>query len=272
MDWRLPAIFLVILVIGVGLYLQRPREVQYQGKPMTRWLDELEAKHPAEKRNSANEAVRQMGTNIVPALLDMLRSAPSYSKRQMASSMSQTELAHRRAIAGFQALGSAAVPALSRHLLNPGTAGTAAQALSHLGPDAAPALLHAMTNQNAVIRQKVEMGLEATGPAGEVIVPALIRNLKDADSHVRAYAARGLGRGGLEPEVVVPALIEGLRDPDSEVRAFAAEALGRFGPKANSALPSLVNAAKDKDSHVSRAVFKALAQIEPGPEQKAGVK
>ncbi len=213
-----------------------------------------------------------MGTNIVPSLLTMLRAAPSYSKRQFASSLSQAEYAHRRGPAGFHSLGAAAIPALTNYLHKAETASTAAHALSQIGPEGFPLLIQALTNANAVIRQKVEIGLEPSGPEGLVLVPALLGNLKNNDGHVRAYAARALGIMSVEANVVVPALIGALQDPDAEVRRFTAEALGQFGPKANGAIRPLLNASRDKDAQVSRSAFTALTQIDPDAAQKAGVK
>ena len=270
--WKLPLVVVGVLAIGVGLYLQRPREFEFQGKKLTRWLDDLEASQPQKTRDAAKEALRQMGTNVVPSLLAMLRSAPSYSKRQMASSIGQAELAHRRGMGGFQALGAVALPALTNYLAKPETATTTAHALSQVGGDGIPQLLHALTNENALVRQRVELGLDPSRETGQALVPALIRNLKDNDSHVRAYAALALGKLGVESDLVLPALIEALQDPNAEARSLVAEALGQFGPKAKAAILPLLNTSKDKDPQVSSAAFKALTLIDPDAAQKAGVK
>lgn len=272
LNWKMPLVIAIIVVMGIGLYVQRPREQAIQGKRLTQWLDDLDSTRPAEKREAAKKAIQEMGTNIVPSLLAMLRSAPSYSKRQMASSLNQTEYAHRRAVTGFQALGSFAVPVLEEYMLRGETADNAAHALSQIGREGFPPLLRALTNENALIRQKVEYGLEPVGPEGQAFVPALLRNLKDGDVLVRAYAARAVGKIAIEPEMSVPALIEALQDSNAEVKRMTAEALGRFGPKAQGAILPLLNVSKDKNPEVSRAAFAALTEIDPDAARKAGLK
>lgn len=271
-SWKFPLVaVLAIVALAVGLYFQRPREFEYQGKRLTRWLDDLDQSQPPATRDAASQAVQQMGTNIVPSLLAMLKAAPSYSKRQLASSLGQAESAHHRALAGFQALGAQAIAALTNYLVKPETAVVAAHAISQVGPDGVSPLLRALTNNNAIIRQRVELGLESNSTGGQPLVSALIQNLRDSDDHVRAYAALALGKLNLEPGASVSALTGALQDKNSEVRSAAAESLGQFGPKATAAILPLLNVTKDKDAKVSDAAFRALTLIDPEAARKAGV-
>jgi HEAT repeat protein len=67
--------------------------------------------------------------------------------------------------------------------------------------------------------------LEQIGPPA---VPALITALGDADAQVRQNAAGALGQIGLPAAEAVPTLIAALQDPDQEVIKAAKKALERI--------------------------------------------
>jgi HEAT repeat protein len=270
-NWKTPAILLCLGFCAVALYVQRPQEREYQGKRLSEWLEDLDTRNPKETTESAKNALRQMGTNVVPPLLDILNAEAYYSKRQGSGVAVQPQQSQERVISAFQALGPLAIPALTNFLAGE-SAPAAAHALSQIIPEGLPFLVQALTNSDSALRQKIALGVESVGTNGRPLVPVLIMNLTNADYLVRAHAARALGKIALEPGLAVPVLIERLQDTNAEVRLMTAQALGEYGPQAESAILALLTTAKDKHAPVSRAAFTALKRIAPEAAAKAGVK
>ena len=75
-------IFVLVLALGLlgGASSFKGREPWYHGKPLSSWLAEYGA-GPADYKPSpqADNALRQIGSNTVPYLLNLLRSTNSYS-------------------------------------------------------------------------------------------------------------------------------------------------------------------------------------------------
>jgi hypothetical protein len=195
--------FLLVATAGVIAWqVLRLREPVYQGKPLSHWLQSY---GPDSDSPEVDDAVRTMGTNVIPAFLGMLRAEDSQLKLTLA------------------ALGFRYTPAETQHL-------RAQKGLSALGADssnAVPALIE-IYKQNAspTARQAAANALVEIGPAAKQAVPALIKSAASTNSDVRAFALYTLGRMALESELVVPVLIKGLHDPDREVRNNAAFGLG----------------------------------------------
>ena len=191
---------------------------------------------------SARDAVRQIGTNAIPALLRMLRYKESPLKRMLARIISKQSLvkfhippAHvppYTALRGFFALGPAAKPAVPElvALLHNGKNGAVATyaglALAGFGPEVLPLLTSASTNENECVRSGALNGLCLANPVGPLaseshrVTPLLITRLKDPNASIREIAAIALGGMLREPEIAVPALIQSLQwDPIPFVRA-----------------------------------------------------
>ncbi len=84
------------------------------------------------------------------------------------------------------------------------------------------------------VRQLVEMG--------EPAVPALIEALKDPEARVRNAAASALWSLGPKARSAVPTLAAALADSDDGVRLGAVMALESVGPDAAAAVPALSRA------------------------------
>ncbi len=268
--WKLPAI-LIGAVVVVGLFIQRPQEPRYQGKRLSHWFAGFDSDASEQQRAEANEAIRQMGTNIVPNLMRMLSPQATLSRRQAAASSDAGKQQQERAVAGFQALGDAAIPVLS-DLLDGESGSIAAHALAKLGPKAFEALRGALKHENAAVRERVEAGLKLDVTNSVVLVPLLIENLKHADTRVRGYAARVLANASHLSAAELGALIGVLKDPEDEVRLLAVEALAEIGTNATPAILPLLEVAKGASGKLSRAAFSALAAIDPDAAKKAGVR
>src|SRR5437660_1515372 len=122
----------IVVVIGllaiVGLLARAvltPREPEYQGKPLSVWLEGYDwnagPSYTTIKRDT-DEAIRHIGTNAIPALLKMLRLRDSKVKKSLAALIDRQKLARIkvppswrdtskttfRAMFAFVALGSSA--------------------------------------------------------------------------------------------------------------------------------------------------------------------
>lgn len=290
--------FLVLLLLlaafmaGLSAYLLRQREPVYQGRPLSKWLEELEYSRLQDGRGSSAEALRHMGTNAMPTLVKMLRARDSELKLQLIRLARKQGLVRvgpfrfhptpglvrcRTAIAACELLGPSArsaIPELVALLreTEPQTGYAAARALGAIGAEAIPALVSELANENKETRLRAVMAMGAFPKGSTVLVPPLLRSLHDPGADVRNMATAALGRFGLEAAVVVPALAECLADPSSYVRMNAAQGLGGFGRLANSAVPALLQALEDENKEVCALAAIALKKVDGEAARKAGVK
>jgi HEAT repeat protein len=103
------------------------------------------------------------------------------------------------------------------------------------------------------------------GPEGRAAVPALIQALNDPNAGMRDLAINCLASVGPAAKEAVPALIAlVLKDDNWACRGNGAYALGRTGSKA--AIPALLKAFGDKKSYVRENAAQAVVMIGPSPE------
>jgi CubicO group peptidase (beta-lactamase class C family) len=139
----------------------------------------------------------------------------------------------------------------------------AAQALGRIGPaarDAIDPLVATFSGTDPYVAGAAAIALARIGAEA---VPALLRALTDADASVRWSAAITLGRLGDAAREAAPALAIALGDASENVRSCSATALGTIGPHAVAAVPALTEALHDRDEDVRRAARLALARIAP---------
>ena len=144
-------------------------EPTYNGKPLSEWLFELDLSpsvyesiyHPQPGEPSPADAVRQIGTNGIPTLLDIL-GATELSKGHVLGKLKSkafrekfhnknvpTEDLRDTAVQGFGILGTnamSAIPQISKLLQKPETSYSAAEALTDLGPEGFAVLTNTMNN------------------------------------------------------------------------------------------------------------------------------
>jgi HEAT repeat protein len=171
----------------------------------------------------------------------------------------------------------------------------AAEALSHLGPDAVPVLLTAATNfrgqhiQWEIIDHMANLGTNGAAAKPAIlkwsydsdawvrlgalhayvaiednkseIVEFLLSALKDSDALVRRDAAGLLGHVAQEQKDVLPAILKALRDPDWQVQSGAVEGLGRIGTERAVVLPLLVERLHDTNRIIRRSAAYALGNV-----------
>ncbi len=176
-----------------GSEVQIPNEPGYQGKPLGEWLKMR--KEGWELSTNAVEALRQMGTNVIPALLTRLTyREPAFNLHDFDVSM--------EAVRAFISLGDHARPAL-------------------------PALANLMDGDDADLALRAML---ATVGMGAEAIPSLRKGLTSPVSDVRNQAASYLAGewGSRFPEQqrqAIPLLEKLLRDPDEDVRLNATNEL-----------------------------------------------
>jgi HEAT repeat protein len=184
-----------------GGYVQMSNEPSYQGKTLGEWLKM--GKEGWELSTNAVEALRQMGTNVIPALVARVAyREPVFNLYDYDTSM--------EAVGALISLRERAKPALP--------------ALTALmdSDDQDPAL-HAML---------------ATCGMGTNAIPCLIKGLTNRFPIVRGEAANYLTQGVLgvpsseQRKQAIPLLIKLLNDPDENVRRNATNELKVLDPKA----------------------------------------
>src|SRR5258708_2430581 len=167
------AVLFVALAGGLVWMLSRPSEPVYQGKPLSVWLKECNG---WDTNQAAFVAVREIGTNAIPALLKTIQSGDPPFQRLI------LELNRRQSLVDFPfretwpqrwaacealyAMGTNAKPAfaaLTNLISDTNTVIYGAVALAGMGPDGIPPLLVALTNQNAFIRHEAVRGFSGRG-------------------------------------------------------------------------------------------------------------
>ena len=258
-------IVIVLLVAGVfGLLLWQasgPREPTHEGRTLSSWLDHhvpSSAAQPAYNSpgwHKAEEALRAMGTNGIPTLVEMigakepslmrqkfLRTAGRYRWTRMKyhSAMYRNEEAEY-AFRVLNTNGVTAVPELIRIYkanVSPSSQRCAAMALGHIGRGAQaalPVLLRDFTHSNADVRFYAVSAVMSIGGDPNIVVPALTSALKDARVEVRWNALVGLERFGARARPIVPEILKMLNDPgtvgSTSITQAVETALWRIAPE-----------------------------------------
>ncbi len=236
------------------------REPVYQRKPLSVWLEGYDSPKNQQAWQQTDEAVRQIGTNALPQLLQMLRLTDSAPwKRTLLA------LAYKQHFIKIH------------HIKAWGQNWRAATALGVMGSDAAgavPELIQLYENPISGPSQRYTlMALGKIGPAAKMAIPSLLRTVSTStDEEVRASAVFALGGIHAEPEHVIPVLIKCLVDPSIDVQGEAAEGLGNFRENAKPAVPALVVLLQSPNQDVMNRARAALLRIDPEAAARAGVK
>ncbi len=279
------ALLCLALAGGLVWMLSRPVEPAYQGKPLSAWLNDLYPQLNEDTNQAASAAFRQMGTNVIPALLKIIQSGDPpfedlFSELNRVQSHVHFPVRERwhqrwaasRALYAMGANARPAFPTLTNLLLHDSTATYGALPLAGMGSEALPPLLAALTNQSPFIRYAAARGLDEERSDLNIVVPALIARLSDRDTNVHQIAVTALGYLHAEPELAVPALMKDFPGNDPTLRLLVLIAIRQFGTNASAAIPVLVGALSDNDRMVRSTAASVLNQIDPAAAAKAGVK
>jgi len=264
---RFRTILAVAFVIAVGVLSWRvwpSGEPAYQGKPLSLWMDQYQehllARSDPEKvlkRDQARTAMREIGTNALPALLAMVGKSDSpWKTRALALVRKQSVIKlrlysddhfHARSSYGFSALGATAKPAV-------------------------PALIELLQDKNPRVRACAALSLGLIGPEAESAIPALLPLLDERNQGITILESMGALRSiHKRPDIVIPALLQFLNGArrDWNYAAPALEALGWYGKEAKSTVPAIEEYLDDPDINKRNAAFNALGKIDPEAATKA---
>jgi len=193
--WRrgilLGGIALVVALLAAGIF-SITREPHYQGKTLSEWLKSYEAAADNVRRDVAADAIRHMGTNAIPYLVEWayhgppgwMWNAPTYMRRLPKGSINWWL---RMVIA--------------RNKASEGRLGFAI-----LGPEI---IIPALTNvvvQNPTVRLAAIRTIGTFGPSAKSAIPTLNAMLKDSDPAIRLAATNTLRKvDGSDPDLSVGA-------------------------------------------------------------------
>ena len=220
--------------VALGLWMfaaQRVNEPSYQGKPLRFWLAEIGGTREAwEGTNEAAVAVRSMGTNALPLLMQMIqlqKPEPEWrwwlgQQRWFPFELRQYDEADMRARYGLACLREQAVPALEQLLTNRETTIQASSALTWMAPVGTPLLVRGLTNDDWNIRRSCADALsdvyfyrwrdyqyrepQRLAEIARLAIPPLISRLSDTNVEVAKASASALGSLNAMLEIVWPAL------------------------------------------------------------------
>jgi HEAT repeat protein len=242
-------------------------EPSYQGKTLSAWLDDYGA-GPGDYKPSpqADEALRQIGPEAVPYLLQLLHSTNSADTNSPAPVPASWN--HWKAYLAFQALGplgKAAIPDLVKlahdpsDQSNPSGTGMAPgvrfwkdtkmvakfadASATYLAPGQLP--FRGTVSLIRAILVDGEIAAWSLAAIGADSVSPLMELLADPNPRLRCRAAVALGLIGRAAEPAVPALIKMLDDPDINTRWEATDALGCIGKRPDIVVPALIGALAD---------------------------
>ena len=242
------AVLIATVFGGIAWLGTRTREPAYQGKRLSNWLAAYIQCQRIQERGGrvtvqlgeAEAAIRQIGTNGIPILLRMVASRDSFMTSNLVVLLgkqsfvpihlhSDIEL-HNQALAGFQALGcmaGPAVPALIELLQTDDFRFSAALCISAIGPcakAAVPSLVPWLDEKNAAARYCAATALGNITTARQEAVPALLQHFDDPNQFVRTAIQLALARHHARAELVVPVLVKELEA--RQLSASKIEALG----------------------------------------------
>lgn len=132
--------------------------------------------------------------------------------------------------------------------------------LGWLARDAMPALVCALDDEDAKVR---ETAAHAIGGMGPEALPVLVRMLGHPDKYVRRNAVWALGKLGPLARPALPDLCQSLKDADPRTASGAAQALGNMGADGADGVPALAEAMRGTNIVLCRLASKALSQIGP---------
>ncbi len=189
----------------------------YQGKPLSIWLTQYNtnALNWPRHENSADEAVREIGTNGFPLIAKLLRASDSPRKIRLILFLQRTFHAKYVPIA-------TGIPSRQQALNALGALGKEAKPL-------VPVLASGIDRDQILAEGYSAHWLQSIGPDGEAAIPVIIRKLQDTNRNMgRSMDVFTLASISVrQTNIVFPVLRASLRDPDVWVRTTATNVLMR---------------------------------------------
>jgi hypothetical protein len=283
----------ILLLIVAWTFLTRGSEPRYQGRALSMWVADLDAKKAGNVRERAKIVLTEAARAAAPRFIQTLRANDSDSKlsliglarkQGMAFGFRTADERRGEAVVEFSRFSVGAIPVVTNLLDDPALAGLAINLLCGSRLASADSLIMALDHTNASVRMHAALGLDALyvncvrfnnykllqapGWPGSfptsAAVAAIVKLLKEERPDTRGAAAYALGDMREQPESVIPALTECLAETtESEVRQAVAEALGKYGRRAIAAVASLKQLMDDSDPAVRTAAERALKRVMP---------
>lgn len=247
---------IVILSVLTGLIFTQQREPRYEGRSLSSWLEDAspwtvamkkDPMHPpsvASLEQAAANAVRQMGPEAYPFLLEMLKAKDGPVRKTVLQKLGQ-----RRAMK----LGL--VPAEEKQ-------SRARAILYRLGTNAAVVWKHVLldTSLPQDVRLAGSSWFEALPAEAPQVIPVMLRLMADIRQDQRDIVRWGIGRFGVDP--ALPVLEKQLQEPDRKIQLMAMRAIKYFGSKAKLAIPALDQQLKSSDDEVGLAAADTLSGLD----------
>ncbi|MDB6024651.1 MAG: repeat-containing protein [Verrucomicrobiales bacterium] len=305
--FRIAVTLILLALVGLIFWLlpKRSDPLSYRGRSLSQWVEEMDGgskvrgvewsplPQKTAKQLEAVEAIRAIGTNGLPFLLQELHTDDSffYTKKQellryieskksaknafLQTPVSPAEKTRWRAALALESLGpltESATNDLVKLLMTPGgsenSAKEAAFILGGIGPKGISLLTNCVRITNSWGSMCAIWSLGQHPAAATNMVPYLLKMSRGKDENVAYSSVWALGEIHTDPDIAVPALIRLLRDPRKHVAGFAAGTLGRYGAKAKAALPKLKEQVDDSPATMSakEAIKKIEAAIAAEPK------
>jgi hypothetical protein len=287
----------LIVTLVCWAFVRSDSEPSFGGKPLSKWAMKYGFNPtPQGEDKEAVAAIRHIGTNAIPTLLEWVQYQPTkrnpslpkmlqYMRLLTSSTPFRPKKNEERipyqylAPSVFDVLGpqaKGAIPKLNQ-LMNshndPMVIRQAAFSLGflgkHLGNEVSPLLIAALTNQQSCVRLAALGGIRFMGTNAIPVLPVLTQTLNDNDEKVARWAIMTLGKLKIQPEIAVPALIASMKDSRVNVRGPAAAYLAMFGTDAKPAVPELLYLFNNGTSTDRVNASNALFQIDPEALKRA---
>lgn len=281
-----------VIVCLIAVPSARSSEPSYNGKPLSEWLLILKEGHTESGEQDAQAAIRQIGTNGIPTLVDLLGVYDDWSAKRVLSKLHNKDLTayvkwdenpYSRAkslrelgLNGFSILGTNAESAVPQIIKTLSYSDEAARALTLIGPKGFSALTNALNDSNSSVRDAIirALGKEGGGDP-EVIKQLLVNALKDPDTLIRLHATDILRDKA--SDAVITTLMPLLDASDYGNCKSAADTLGTLGPAAKVAVPKLfsvfTNVVCGTNEYLIRCLtgdlLGALGKIDPDSAKEA---
>ena len=261
--------FLLAAAVVAIFYVTEPA---YGGRTVVEWLDELQ-NPDTNAQAAAQQAIRQLGRQAVPAIIDLLEARDGWLKTkclELESRQSFFEfpfhLAAEQRSEAFEAcrlLGPAAEDALPALVELAEIEPSAIPVMAGLGRGSIYCLLRALDNPKRSIRLNAIDALGGLRGASFKVVPALMKMLAGKETEAKVFSIKSLGAIQPASEEVLPALVQSLADPSPSVRRMAATVIAKYGPLAKAAVPGLLRGLEDPNPNVRRAAGLSLYGVDP---------
>lgn len=257
-----------LAVVAVGLLASvlvfYRNEPSYQGKRLSDWAREYETNKwsgNANKAETAEAAIRHIGAEGVPFLLQAIATGPSPLKKRLRKVIPQKWHGGWRLednLGKTRRTGAYGIAALG----------------SNAPPDVIPKLITIITTHpDEDSRYVASFALRTLGPAAKPAIPFFVECLKtNQDKFIRDEAAIALGSVGSQPEVTVPALIEFLQfaltqGPSTFEARDTIDSLRKIATDARAALPLLRSLHNHENQDIRTAAHFAVEAIDKsGPD------